>query len=104
MGRSGATFGDYRLLERLGKGGMGETWHAVRDDGQGVSKDVVIKRILRSVSDDPAFVEAFISEARLSSRLSHGNVAQVFEFGEVKGEYFMALEFVHGQSLAAALS
>jgi serine/threonine-protein kinase len=100
---TGEHFGSYKLISRLGKGGMGETWHAVRDDGQGVSKDVVIKRILRSVSDDPAFVEAFISEARLSSRLSHGNVAQVFEFGEVQGEYFMAMEFVAGQSLAGAI-
>ncbi|MFT3839611.1 MAG: protein kinase [Myxococcaceae bacterium] len=103
MGEPSNHFGSYRLISRLGKGGMGETWHAVRDDGNGVSKDVVIKRILRSVSDDPAFVEAFISEARLSARLSHGNVAQVFEFGDVKGEYFMAMEFVAGQSLHAAL-
>ncbi len=100
---TGIHFGAYRLLSRLGVGGMGETWRAVRHDTQGVSKDVVIKRILRSFSEDPAFREAFISEARLSARLSHGNVAQVFEFGEVDGEYFMALEYVAGQSLGAAL-
>lgn len=103
MSNAGDHFGSYKLISRLGKGGMGETWHAVRDDGNGVSKDVVIKRILRSVSDDPAFVEAFITEARLSARLSHGNVAQVFEFGDVEGEYFMAMEFVAGQSLQAAM-
>jgi serine/threonine-protein kinase len=102
MGEQDERFGNYRLISRLGRGGMGETWHAVRDDGHGVEKDVVIKRVLRSVSDDPRFVEAFVSEARLSARLSHGNVAQVFEFGEVDGEHFMALEFVLGQPLLKA--
>jgi serine/threonine-protein kinase len=104
MGEEDARFGSYRLIKRLGRGGMGETWHAVRDDGHGVSKDVVIKRILRSVSDNPSFVEAFVSEARLSARLNHGNLAQVYEFGEIDGEHFMALEFVSGQPLHRALS
>lgn len=96
-------FGPYQLISKLGKGGMGETWRAVRESHSGVTKEVVIKRILRVHSANERFRANFVNEARLSSRLSHGNVCQVFDFGEVEGEYYMAMEYVHGRPLSALL-
>jgi eukaryotic-like serine/threonine-protein kinase len=97
---SSQKFGSYRLLTKLGRGGMGEAWRAVREGPSGIQKDVVIKRILRAYSEDPTFRDNFVNEAKLSARLSHGNIAQVFDFGEVNGEWFMALEYVNGRPLA----
>jgi serine/threonine protein kinase len=97
------TFGPYQLISRLGKGGMGETWRAVRESHSGVTKELVIKRILRVHSANERFRQSFVNEARLSARLSHGNVCQVFDFGEVEGELYMAMEYVHGRPLSALL-
>ncbi|MBL8949803.1 MAG: serine/threonine protein kinase [Myxococcaceae bacterium] len=94
-----ARFGKYELVSLLAKGGMGETYLAELQALAGVTKRVVIKKMLPALAADPKLVEAFIQEARLSATLSHGNIAQVFDFGEVDGEYFIAMEHVHGRSL-----
>ncbi|MBL8955966.1 MAG: protein kinase [Myxococcaceae bacterium] len=96
-------FGKYELTTRLAKGGMGETYLAQLNAVAGVSKRVVIKKMLPSVAADEKLVEAFIQEARISATLSHGNIAQVFDFGSIDGEYFLAMEYVHGQSLQGVM-
>ena len=70
----------------------------------GVTKQVVIKKVLPHLAEDEAFVSAFINEAKLSASLSHGNIAQVFDFGQVDGDYFIAMELVDGRSLAQMLT
>jgi len=62
----------------------------------GVTKPVVIKRVLGSYAEAPAFVQMFLNEARISVGLSHGNIVQVFDFGQVDGEYFLAMELNPG--------
>jgi eukaryotic-like serine/threonine-protein kinase len=96
-------FGKYVLLSKLAAGGMAITFRARLKGAMGVTKPCVIKQILPHFADDPDFVEMFISEARVAAGLSHGNIAQVFDFGEVNGQYFLALEFVHGQPLSKVL-
>jgi hypothetical protein len=95
--------GKYQLLNRLGQGGMAEVWKARLNGPGGFQRTVVIKRILPHLAADPNFVNMFMSEARLSARLSHGNIVQVFEFGEENGEHFLAMEFVHGRDLASLI-
>src|SRR5579871_1490433 len=96
-------FGRYLLTERLGAGGMAEVFLATYAAAAGVTKQVVVKRILPHLADDPAFVQMFVSEAKLSARLSHGNIVQLFDFGEVAGTWFLAMEYVEGRSLEALL-
>ncbi|WP_240356236.1 serine/threonine protein kinase [Myxococcus eversor] len=104
MGNPGQTqFGRYELLERLGAGGMAEVYRARYPAAPGVIKSVVIKRVLGVYASDPEFAEMFLNEARICVRLSHGNVVQVFDFGEVDGEYFLAMEWVDGQPLSRVL-
>jgi serine/threonine-protein kinase len=93
------SFGRYELLSRLGKGGMAETWRARLMGDAGVTKPVLIKRVLPEYSGDEHFIRMFTSEARISASLSHANIAQVFDFGRADGEYFLAMEFVDGQPL-----
>src|SRR5947199_1744898 len=92
-------FGKYELLAKLGAGGMALTYRAQLKGAAGVVKPVVIKRILPNVAEDQAFVESFIHEAKVCAQLSHANIAQIFDFGEQDGEYFLAMEFVKGKNL-----
>ncbi|RKH14381.1 serine/threonine protein kinase [Corallococcus sp. CA047B] len=101
--QAGDVFGRYELVSWLGRGGMAETWRAQLVGDAGVTKPVLIKKVLPEYADDEAFISMFISEARISATLSHGNVAQVFDFGRVDGEYFLAMEFVDGQPLHRVL-
>jgi hypothetical protein len=95
------SFGRYVLLQRLGRGGMAEVWRARCEPERGVERTAVVKRLLPSVADDPAFVRMFIEEWRLCARLSHPNIVRLFEFGEYDNEYFLAMEHVHGRDLGA---
>jgi len=82
---------------------MAVTFRARLTGAAGVTKPCVIKQILPHFADDQDFIEMFVSEARVAAQLTHGNIAQVFDFGEVNGQYFIALEFVHGQPLSKVL-
>ncbi|MBE4748454.1 protein kinase [Corallococcus sp. ZKHCc1 1396] len=96
-------FGKYELQERLGAGGMAVVHRARFTLAPGVSRAVVIKRVRDPYAQDPAFVEMFLNEARISMGLSHGNIVQVFDFGQEEGEYFLAMEWVDGQPLSHLL-
>ena len=91
--------GRYELVRELGRGGMAEVFLARQTGMAGFSKQLVIKRVLPELVDDEKFVEMFLDEARLAARLSHPNICQVFELGEVNGQYFIAMEHVPGVTL-----
>ena len=94
--QAGDRFGRYELVSWLGRGGMAETWRARLVGDAGVTKPVLIKKVLPEFANDEAFISMFISEARISATLSHGSIAQVFDFGRVDGEYFLAMEMCRG--------
>jgi serine/threonine protein kinase len=96
-------FGKYVLLSKIAAGGMAVTYRARLTGAAGVTKPCVIKKILPHFVDDADFVEMFISEARVAASMSHSNIAQVFDFGEVDGQYFIAMELVQGQPLSKVL-
>ncbi len=108
------TFGRYRLLERLGQGGMAEVFKAKSYGVEGFEKVVVIKRILPELAASEQFVEMFIHEAKLAVRLSHANIVQVFDLGLAPGTvvggmpqpdaYYMAMEYVSGFDLATVVA
>ncbi len=93
-------FGRYVLRELKAKGGMAEIFDADMLGAEGFSKRVALKRMLTHISESKSFVDMFLDEARLASRLSHPNVVQVFDFGEVAGRYFIAMEYLEGESLS----
>jgi serine/threonine protein kinase len=96
-------FGKYQLIERIATGGMAEIYRARYQAAAGVTKPVVIKKILPHFAGDRQFISMFINEAKIAVGLAHGNIAQVFDFGEIDGEYFLAMEFVDGQPLNKVL-
>lgn len=78
---------------------MAEVYLAQATGPEGFSKDVVIKVVRSFLASDQQFVDMFINEARLSSRLNHANVVQIFDFGKHEQSYFIAMEYVRGTSL-----
>ncbi len=94
-------FGKYYLLDRIGVGGMAEVFLAIALGPQGFQRTLVIKRMLAHLSQDTAFVKMFIDEAKLSGLLSHPNLVQIFEFGQIDESFFIAMEHVQGETLLA---
>ncbi len=97
-------FGKYRLLERLGFGGMAEVFRAELPGEAGFVKPAVIKRILPHLAGSDEMVELFLAEARLLARAQHPNIVQVFELGRAEtGEFYLAMELVDGCDLLGLL-
>ena len=96
-------FGSYRLLRRLGVGGMAETFEAARAGTGGFEQRVCLKRVLPAYSHDPEFISRFRREAKLAAGLRHSNIVGVTDFGEVDGVSYMALELVDGVDLRSFL-
>jgi len=89
-------FGRYQLVERIAVGGMAEIFKAKTFGAHGFEKTLAVKRILPQLAADSEFVDMFINEAQLMVRLTHPKVVQVLDFGQVDGQYFIAMEFVSG--------
>ena len=97
------TLGKYEILELLAVGGMAEILLARSIGIEGFVKHVVIKRILPQFASEERFVSMFADEARLAACLQHQNIAQVYDIGVDGGEYFFAMEYVHGQDVGTVL-
>src|SRR5271154_3223939 len=95
-------YGRYRLVDRIGKGGMAEVFRAYVEGFEG-RKTFVIKRIRPEKSDSPELIEMFCNEARICALLHHPNIVEVYEFGQIAGAYFMAMEYLRGRDLAAVM-
>lgn len=74
---SGESFGRYKLVSCLGRGGMAVTYRSQLQGAAGVTREVLIKKVLPEHASNPDFTTMFIREARISSSLSHSNIAQV---------------------------
>lgn len=97
------TFGEYELLEKIATGGMAEVYRARKKGIAGFEKILVIKKILPELALDREFIQLFQDEARITSRLLHANIVQVFDYSRLGNEYFIAMEYVHGLDLARLL-
>src|SRR5258706_3511583 len=78
---------------------MAEVFLARQSGPEGFEKVCVLKRMLPHLSDDEMFVNMFLDEARLAARLTHPNVAQIFDFGRHDDAYFLAMEYIPGANL-----
>lgn len=92
-------FGNYILTRRIAVGGMAEVFKAKLLGAMGFQKTLALKRILPEYGQDEEFVQMFVDEARISSNLHHKNIVQVFDFGEVDGQYYLTMEFIDGSNL-----
>ncbi|MCA9707304.1 MAG: serine/threonine protein kinase [Myxococcales bacterium] len=100
----GTRLGRYTVVRRVGSGGMAELYLARLDGPSGFVKPVALKLMHPHLSDDAHFAQMFLKEARIAATLEHPAIVQVLDVGEFGGEYFMALEFVHGKDLRRLLA
>jgi len=97
----GQDFGPYKLVRRLGVGGMAETFEAIRTGPGGFSQRVCVKVVLPFYRNRQDFRELFDREARLAAKLRHGNVVGVIDMGcDDEGTVYLVLERVEGRSLS----
>ncbi|MCP4805628.1 MAG: protein kinase [Proteobacteria bacterium] len=92
-------YGKYYLIDRIAVGGMAEIYAAKTFSTAGFAKTLVIKRILSRYSENRSFVSMFIDEAKISVSLQHSNICQVYDFGRIKDNYYLAMEFVDGRDV-----
>ncbi len=93
----------YRVIERLEAGGMAEVFIGEQESVHGFKKRVAIKRVLPHLAQNKKFMAMFLDEARLSLRLSHKNVVQVFDVGMSDNTYFIVMEYVEGANLKGVM-
>ncbi|MFL5870258.1 MAG: Stk1 family PASTA domain-containing Ser/Thr kinase [Solirubrobacterales bacterium] len=89
--------GRYRLVSRLGSGGMADVWLA---DDEMLNRKVALKFLHERFAQDTQFVERFRREAQSAAGLQHPNIVGVYDRGETDGRHWIAMEYVEGASLA----
>ncbi len=92
--------GRYRMIGLLGRGGMGEVYRA---DDLKLGQPVALKFLPRDVEAEPDRLERFLTEVRLSLRVTHPNVCRVYDIGQAEGRHFLSMEYVDGEDLASLL-
>jgi eukaryotic-like serine/threonine-protein kinase len=91
--------GRYRVVDEIGVGGMASVHLARMDGAGGFQKWVAIKKIHPHLVQDEHFINMFLDEARIAAKISHPNVAQVFELGSHENTYWLAMEYLQGEPL-----
>jgi len=97
---AGRELGDYRILRRLGTGGMAEVYLAEQCS---LGRQVALKVLNHALAIDASYVERFQNEARAAASLVHPNIVQIYEVGQAEGFYYIAQEYVAGQNLGQLL-
>ncbi|MCG3115279.1 MAG: HDOD domain-containing protein [Candidatus Manganitrophus sp. SA1] len=92
-------YGKYLLIDKIAKGGMAEVFLAKQTGSKGFERLLAIKRILPHFTENAEFVSMFINEAKVAAQLSHPNIVQVFDFGQVEESYYIGMEYVMGRDL-----
>ena len=99
----GQRLGKYILVQRIAVGGMGEIYYGKSAGVAGFEKEVAIKRMLPHLSQDPAFVQMLVKEAKLTVLLNHPNIVGIYDLARQGDEYYIAMEYVPGVTVSHVL-
>src|SRR5947209_10726829 len=93
----GQEFLQYRIVERLGAGGMGVVWRAVDTK---LGRDAALKMLPHGLTGGAVAEQRLVREARAASKLNHPNIITIYEINSDRGETFIAMEYVRGRQLS----
>ena len=93
--------GRYKILDRIDIGGMAEVFLSLDRDDSGADRLLAIKRILPHIAQEDSLVSMFIDEWRITAKLTHANIARIYDFGRSNKLFFIAMEFINGVDLRA---
>jgi serine/threonine protein kinase len=97
----GTRLGRYRVVKKIGMGGMAELYLALADGASGFEKLVVLKLLHSHMSGDRKLAQMLLKEARVAATLDHPNIASVIDVGTEEGEHYLVMEYVHGRDVRA---
>ncbi len=100
----GRTLGGYRIARAIASGGMATVFLARRTGPGRFAQTAALKVIHPHLADEREFVEMFMEEARIASSINHPNVCRVLDFGQAEGTFYLAMEYVRGETWATTLS
>lgn len=95
--------GRYRLRRKVAEGGMATVYEAELLGPFGFAKRVALKVIHPEYAKKGEWLQLFIDEAKLSANLIHGNIVQIYQLGELNGDYYIAMEYIEGPTLRAVI-
>jgi serine/threonine protein kinase len=95
--------GAFRLVRKVAVGGMATVYEAEQLGPAGFAKRIALKVIHPQYAEQREWLQLFIDEAKLSANLMHGNIVQIYQLGEVSGEFFIAMEFIQGPTLRSII-
>lgn len=94
------SIGNYKIIGRLGKGGMGDIYKAVQDT---LNRTVALKILPPQMLQNEEFAKRFIIEAKAISKLEHQNIVSIYEFGDQDGLKYFAMQYINGEDLGKRL-
>jgi tRNA A-37 threonylcarbamoyl transferase component Bud32 len=97
----GETIGNFKIVSRLGRGGMGEVWLAEQTS---IGTRVAIKLLREEISEDVEHVQRFFNEARAVSRIQHAGIVKIFDVGHHNGQAYLIMEFLEGETLSQRIA
>ena len=95
--------GSFHLVRKVAEGGMATVYEAEQLGPSGFSKRIALKVIHPDLAQRREFLQLFVDEAKLSANLMHGNIVQIYQLGEVRGQYFIAMEYIQGPTLRSVI-
>ena len=98
---AGMVLGDFKLIDQLGSGSMGQVWSAQQES---MGRKVAVKILSPELSEDKKFVDRFLKEAKTSAKLAHPNIVTAFASGVDQGIYYLAISYVDGETIEDTLT
>ncbi len=95
----GFKFNNIEIIEKIATGGMGEVFKAIQKVSELFERLVVVKNIKSIYTDDKLFTNMFFNEARITAKLIHENIVQIYDLNKVNDEYYILMEYIDGKDL-----
>jgi serine/threonine protein kinase len=96
----GVAFGRYEVIRRIATGGMAEIFLARERRMEGFERPVVLKRVIPQFAKEQDLTQMFLQESRTAALLEHPNIVRVYDFGQELGIFYLAMEFIHGETIS----